>query len=204
MYISHFAKVGLLFLLLASAAGFVFTMDSPVREARQVAQKAHRDIYTRPRDVGEQHLPLQFAASLTDFAADSDRPHRGAVYVPSYAYIRAVGVRTQMNLETTLSVHNTSADTPLVLERVDYHNTQGELIQSYLTEPVALKPFGTVQVFVLREDVRGGSGANFVINWSSEKPVPAPVIESVMFGQSGSTAYSFLSQGRDVSVVALN
>lgn len=200
----QFAKVGLLILLLTSAAGFVLTMDSPVREARQVAQKAHRDIYTRPRDVGEQHLALQFAGSLTDFAADADRPHRGTVYVPSHAYIRAVGARAQMNLATTLSVHNTSADTPLVLERVDYHNTQGELIQSYLTEPVALKPFGTIEVFVSREDVRGGSGANFLINWSSEKLVPTPVIESVMFGQSGSTGYSFLSKGRSISPVAVN
>lgn len=200
----QFAKVGLFILLLTSAAGFVLTMDSPVREARQVAQKAHRDIYTRPRDVGEQHLALQFAGSLTDFAAEVDRPHRGAVYVPSYAYIRAAGARAQMNLATTLSVHNTSPDTPLVLERVDYHNTQGELIQSYLAEPVALKPFGTLEVFVSREDVRGGSGANFVVNWSSEKPVPAPVIESVMFGQSGSTGYSFLSNGRSISPVAVN
>jgi hypothetical protein len=200
----QFAKVGLIFALLTSAAGFVLTMDSPVREVRMVAKQTHRDIYTRPREVGEQHLALQFAASLTEFAAGADRPHRGIVYVPSYAYIRAVSGRAQMNLATTLSVHNTSADAPLVLERIDYHNTQGELVQSYLPEPVALKPFGTIEVFVSREDVRGGSGANFVINWSSEKPVPTPVIEAVMFGQSGATGYSFLSKGRSISSVAVN
>jgi hypothetical protein len=91
---------------------------------------------------------------------------------------------------------------PLILERADYHNTEGELVQAYLAGPVALKPFGTVEMFVPRDDLRGGTGANFVVEWAAEGATSEPVIETVMMGSMGTTSYSFVSQGRSVRMAS--
>ena len=84
-----------------------------------------------------------FQASLAE-ANPADARVRRTVYVPAYSTIRIMSGRSRVDLATTLSIHNTSRDKPLLLERIDYHNTDGGLIQAYLDEPVALKPLGTI------------------------------------------------------------
>jgi hypothetical protein len=121
---------------------------------------------------------------------------RRTVYVPAYPAIRIMSGRSRIDLATTLSIHNTSRDKSLLLERVDYHDTDGELIQGYLEEPVALKPLGTIEMFVAGEDRRGGTGANFVVDWAADGPISEPVIEAVMIGTQGNATYSFVSPGR--------
>ena len=71
-----------------------------------------------------------------------------------------------------------------------------------LAGPVALKSFGTVEMFVPRDDLRGGTGANFVVEWAAEGATSEPVIETVMMGSMGATSYSFVSQGRSVRMVS--
>ena len=144
---------------------------------------------------------LLFGSSLAEVPADAHLTVRGAVYVPAYASIRTVEGRARVDLATTLSIHNTSRDRPLILERVDYHNTDGALIQAYLAKPVTLKPFGTVEMFVASDDIRGGTGANFVVEWAAQGAMSEPVIETVMIGAVGTTSYSFVSQGRSVRMV---
>jgi uncharacterized protein DUF3124 len=74
-------------------------------------------------------------------------------------------------------------------------------VQSYLKEPVALKPFSTVEVFIAATDVRGGTGANFVVDWAATGEIAEPVVEALMFGQLGSGHYAFISQGRPIRLV---
>jgi hypothetical protein len=68
---------------------------------------------------------------------------------------------------------------------VDYFDSDGALIQRFLDQPRALPPMGSTEFFVEQTDRRGGSGANFLVNWSAEQPVYEPVIEAVMVGTSG-------------------
>src|SRR5689334_17960022 len=96
-----------------------------------------------------------FAASLTALPDAGSLTARGTVYVPAYATIRAGGGKTRIDLATTLGIHNTSEDQVLVIERIDYYETSGKSVQKYLAKPVALRPLGTVEIFVAREDTRG-------------------------------------------------
>ncbi len=145
---------------------------------------------------------LRFDASLTEAQLDAPRTHRASVYVPAYASIRVAHGRSVVQLAATLSIHNTSRDRPLILERIDYHNTEGQLVQAHLDRPVALKPFGVLEIFVSAEDQRGGAGANFLVEWASDGPISEPVIETVMVGTAySSTSYSFVSQGRNLQAV---
>ena len=51
---------------------------------------------------------------------------------------------------------------------------------------------------VVKRDESGGSGANFIVEWSSETPVNPPIIESVMIGAQSSQGISFTSRGREI------
>ena len=75
--------------------------------------------------------------------------------------------KLRADFSVTLSVHNASETRPLVLKRIAYFDTVGKMVESYLKAPVALKPFSTVEVFIPATDVRGGTGANFVVDWAA-------------------------------------
>jgi Protein of unknown function (DUF3124) len=50
---------------------------------------------------------------------------------------------------------------------------------------VALKPLGTIEIFVGDEDRRAGMKANFVVDWAADGPISEPVVEAVMIGTQG-------------------
>jgi hypothetical protein len=168
-----------------------------VREQGRMALSEMRSGSVHERSVDPIHL---FQASLAE-TFPTDAQVRRSVYVPAYPAIRIMSGRSRIDLATTLSIHNTSREKPLLLERVDYHDTDGELIQGYLEEPVALRPLGTIEMFVAREDRRAGTGANFVVEWAADGPINEPVIEAVMIGTQGNATYSFVSPGRPQRIV---
>lgn len=143
----------------------------------------------------------RFGSSLTDVPADSAQTLTGSIYVPAYSSVLLSGGRVQANFTVTLSIHNASDRKPLVLRRVAYYDTGGRLVQAYIDRPVALRPFGTVEVAVPVTDIRGGTGANFLIDWAAEGQIAEPVAETVMMGQVGAASYAFVSQGRAIRLV---
>jgi hypothetical protein len=145
-----------------------------------------------------EDIAAGFAASLVEPPPAAAWTARGAVYVPAYAAIRIGGGKGRLELATTLSIHNVSREAPLVIERIDYHDTAGRRVQSFLSRPIALKPLATVEAFVPAEDVRGGTGANFIVDWAAAGPIAPPAVEAVMIGAIGSASYSFVSVGRAV------
>ena len=142
-----------------------------------------------------------FSSSLMALPPAADLNVGGAIYVPAYSSLLISGGRLQANFSVTLSVHNTSQTKPLVVRQIGYYDTSGSLVQSYLDRPVALRPFGTVEVAVRVTDPRGGSGANFLVEWSGSAPIAEPLAETLMMGQIGTASYSFVSQGRAIRTV---
>jgi Protein of unknown function (DUF3124) len=141
-----------------------------------------------------------FSGSLTAMPSENlDVP--GAFYVPVYSSVSISQGKVRADFSVTLSIHNASEMRPLVLRRIAYFDTNGKMVESYLKAPVALKPFSTIEVFVPTTDVRGGTGANFVVDWSATGEIAEPVVEALMFGGLGSGHYAFISQGRPLKVV---
>lgn len=168
-----------------------------VREQGKLAVSELRAGSVHGRVTDPLHL---FQASLTEPSPAGTQVRR-TVYVPAYPAIRIMSGRSRVDLATTLSIHNTSRDKPLVLERVGYHDTDGGLIEAYLEDSVALKPLGTIEMFVAGDDRRAGTGANFLVEWAADGPISEPVIEAVMIGTQGNATYSFVSQGRPTRIV---
>ena len=148
-------------------------------------------------------LEQSFANSLTTMPSEN-LGVSGAFYVPVYSSVSMSQGKLRADFSVTLSIHNASEARPLVLRRIAYFDTAGKLVESYLKTPVALKPFSTIEVFVPASDVRGGTGANFVVDWAAAGEIAEPVVEALMFGAIGSGHYAFVSQGRPIKVIGKN
>jgi len=117
------------------------------------------------------------------------------VYVPVYSHIYADGGKPHL-LEATLSIRNLDPNHAISIKSVSYFDTKGSLIKEYLDGELALGPLETTALLVEKRDVRGGSGANFIVVWDAEEPVYEPLIEAIMVGFSAGNSISFVSPGR--------
>jgi hypothetical protein len=120
---------------------------------------------------------------------------RQTVYVPVYSSVAGAGGLKQLDFSVTLSIRNVAADLPLVLERIDYHDTAGKLVQRYLRETVAVRPLGTVEILIPTDDVRGGTGAKFIVGWAASAAMAAPVIQAVMVGGAANRGFALTTEG---------
>ena len=144
-----------------------------------------------------------FADSLTALPATS-LGVSGGFYVPAYSSVSVSQGKLRVDFSVTLSVHNASETQPLVLKRIAYFDTAGRMVDSYLKSPVALRPLATVEVFIPTVDARGGTGANFVVEWAATGEIAEPVVEALMLGSLANAHYSFISQGRPIRTVGKN
>lgn len=124
---------------------------------------------------------------------------RGRVLVPLHSTVIAGGGRTRLNFSGLLSIHNASERHVLVVDAIEYRDSAGRLVERSLEKPAALKPFASLQVVIAQEDVRGGIGASFVVDWSSPEAIDEPVIEAVMVAVHGTQGFSFVSTGRRIA-----
>ncbi len=92
---------------------------------------------------------------------------RGRSFVPLHSTVIAGAGRTRLNFSGSLSIHNTSARHVLVIDAIEYRDAAGQLLQSYVPQPIGLRPFASIQVAIAQEDTSGGVGPSFVIDWSS-------------------------------------
>ena len=153
-----------------------------------------------PNPVEPPDFRTVFKDSIAAMPDASDLSTRGTIYVPTYSrvYGATSNDRKLLQFSTTLRIDNTSSTKPLVIERIEYYETSGKLVQSYLREPLALRPFGTIEIVIPAEDERGGPAANFIVNWAGAGPIAEPMVEAVMIGSQDNTSYSFVSPGRTV------
>ena len=122
------------------------------------------------------------------------------VYVPVYSHIFADDrYRDRPFLLTaTLSVRNTDPERPFTLQRVDYYDAEGALLQRYLGAPITLAPLASTHYIVPESEAKGGAGAKFLIEWQAPAAVNEPIIEAVMIGTKLQQGISFISTGRAI------
>jgi hypothetical protein len=152
---------------------------------------------------GEQNKPLPkrepestyfYPLTATD-QIGGDLYH--TVYVPVYSHIFISG-GGRLNMAVTLIVRNTDFIHPLVIKAVRYFDTGGQVIGDYLPEPHVLAPMASTYFFIEQTDIRGGVGANFIVQWAADESSNTPVIDAVMAGATGTQGFSFSSQGREI------
>lgn len=136
-------------------------------------------------------------------AAGSPRPSRRVrgqtLYVPAYSHIYVRDAQRTVNLATTLSIRNVSPEHSLTLTALEYYDSSGARVRSYVDRSRTLGPLASTYVVVERDDVRGGVGAAFLVQWRAERPVHAPILETVMITSESTLGISFRSTARVLS-----
>lgn len=118
------------------------------------------------------------------------------IYVPAYSHIYSGDRERPFLLTVTLSIRNIDPKHRIKITIVDYYETQGKLLKKYLDQPVLLNPLESIRYIIPERDKSGGSGANFIVEWKSDKFVNPPIAESIMIGTQSQQGVSFTSRGR--------
>jgi hypothetical protein len=130
-------------------------------------------------------------------ASEGGRQTNGqTVYVPLYSNIFVGDKEITWQLSALLSIRNTDPAHPITISRVEYYDSDGKLVRKYLEKFKQINPMASIYFYVKTSDTAGGWGANFLVEWESEKKVNEPIIESLMSGMRGNHSVSFISQGR--------
>ncbi len=120
------------------------------------------------------------------------------IYVPLYSHIYADKrfKDKPFALTATLSIRNTDPDRPLTLLAADFYDSAGRRLRSYVSTPRTIAPLASVRFVIRENEHKGGSGAKFLVRWQADRPVAAPIVESIMIGTKMQQGISFISRGQ--------
>jgi spore germination protein YaaH len=118
------------------------------------------------------------------------------IYVPIYSSIYYENQTRSLNLAATLSIRNTDLKNPITITAIRYYDTNGKLLQEYINDSLQLPALGSKSFVVERLEEKGGTGANFIVEWTAATTVSEPVVEAVMISAQAGQGISFLSPGR--------
>jgi hypothetical protein len=141
---------------------------------------------------GSGHVVLKPLADPAGYVARA----RQLIYVPAYSSIYWGFDQQVAELAITLSIRNVNLKQPIVIHSAKYYGSDGDLIRDLVPSASELGPLATADFVVQRRDTTGGTGASFLVEWSSAVEVDDPVIEAVMVGQHGNAGISFTTTGR--------
>ncbi len=132
-----------------------------------------------------------------DISAEDIKLSSGqTVYVSIYSHIYSGLKARPFDLAAILSIRNTNINQPVTIVSAKYYDTDGKLLKEYLNEPLQLNALASTRYIIKEGDKAGGSGANFIVKWKSEKKVNPPIIEAVMIGTHSGQGISFVSRGQ--------
>lgn len=143
-------------------------------------------------------------APLVGLADDIPLSRGQTLYLPIYSHlwygdIKGKNPALQHPLSILISIRNTDPKRRIRVSSARYYDTQGKLVREYFSTPRTLPPLGTIELFVQRSDMSGGSGANFILNWEAVQPVNVPIVEGVHVDILGNRTLSFLTTARPIN-----
>ncbi len=151
------------------------------------------------RDITTVQTDSVVVDSLQQFISYNSNAAVGeTVYIPVYSHIYQRNRSRTFNLTATLSIRNTDLDAPIIIKKVYYYDSDGNLVHRYLDEPQKIDPLSSTSFVVEEKDLRGGVGANYLVLWEAEQNVNQPVFEAVMISTAQNQGVSFVSVGRTI------
>ena len=141
----------------------------------------------------------EFKAHEVQREIDMDNQEfQDVIYVPIYSDIYVDKANQNSLLSATLSIRNTSYKDSLFISKIDYFNTEGQMVRSYVDNMIRLTPMGTLNYVIEKEDDSGGPGANFIVEISSKNKNVKPLIQAVMIGHTGNKGFAFSTDGYSI------
>ncbi len=122
----------------------------------------------------------------------------GKSYLSVYSQMYSYTQKEKYNLTGMISLRNVSEKDTIFISRADYFNTEGLKIRTYFNYPIYVSPMETLEIVIDQEDIEGGTGSNFLFEWSIPKNCPEPLFEGVMNSMQGTQGVSFTTHGKRV------
>jgi hypothetical protein len=146
-------------------------------------------------------LFLLFFIPSNSYAFTAQRWLGQTVYVPVYSHIYADSRYrdTPFHLTAIVSIRNTDLKKPLTIEKVDYYDSNGNLLSNYLEKEITIAPLASTRYIVPESHTLGGSGAKFIISWISKEGITEPIIEGIMIGTKMQQGISFVTKSQVLS-----
>jgi len=144
-------------------------------------------------------IPIIILLFFVTLAAGAVKLLKGqTVYIPSYSNI--IGDYQSIKLRANLIIHNTDQVHAITIVRIDNYDTDGKMVEQYLSKPVELKPLAATRI-TIKNPKKGdeGAGANFIVQWKSENKVTEPIVECIMVGSLGNQGHTFNTQERVIA-----
>lgn len=126
---------------------------------------------------------------------DSDSLVKGSTYLSIYSSIYSYSEKRTTELTATVSLRNPNKADSIIIKNALYYDTDGQLIRSYFESPIYLGPMETVEIVIHEKDKEGGTGANFIFDWSKPAGIHDPYFEAIMISSSGGQGLSFRTTG---------
>ncbi|OQY12102.1 MAG: hypothetical protein B6I31_03690 [Desulfobacteraceae bacterium 4572_19] len=120
-------------------------------------------------------------------------------YVPVYSHIYSGNREKPIYLAVTVSIRNTDPEDAMTVSIADYYDSHGKLIKKYIEKPITIAPMASIRYVIMEDSKTGGSGANFIIKWSSQDIISTPIIESIMISTKSQQGISFTSRSRIIN-----
>ena len=118
---------------------------------------------------------------------------------PAYSAIFYGNEGASIDLSVTLAIHNADLNEAIIIQSVEYYDTDGTFVRDYVDEPVEIASLATTGFRVRDTDLDTGWGGNFIVQWVAEQPVYEPIIEAIMISTRGNQGISFISPGRVIT-----
>ena len=143
--------------------------------------------------------------ALSGGMAFGQTPQSGSLgqnlYLPIYSHIwhgemDKNGQPMKTLVSVSVSIRNTDPAKSIRIVSAQYFDSDGYKLRDYVTAPKTIGPMGTYELFVPRSDDTGGSGANFVITWKSDKPASPPIVEGFHANLPVGRSIAFTSSAR--------
>ena len=122
------------------------------------------------------------------------------LFVPVYSSIYHQSDRT-FDLTATLSIHNADIISNITITKIDYYNTDGEIVRRFVENEIEINPLQSKQIIIKETDLSGGTAAKFIVQWISKIQIQKPVVEAVMISTSAQQGISFKTESKVISSI---
>jgi hypothetical protein len=181
VFISFIALV----IFLGNLVGSVETLEERLNYYQPVVEKS---------SIVKANKEINVEVIAQPIVANANGEDIKYTYVPSYSHVYHNHGRPLL-LESTLSIRNTDPRYGLTIHKVDYYDSKGNVVRSFLKDSVSMKPLSSNEYLKDKLNEKGGFGAFFVVLWSSDNPLAVPIIESVMTDSSANKQLAFVNKG---------
>lgn len=118
----------------------------------------------------------------------------GKSYLSIYSQIYSLSEHQKHNLTAMVSLRNINDTDSVYILKANYYDTHGKIVNKYIKKPIYLAPLETIEIIIDEIDVSGGTGSNFVFEWSIPENCQLPLFEGVMSSTKGQQGLSFTTQ----------